>query len=73
MNWFILGLMLALILGIYFKITEVYVNKYKTFELQYFFIRTLMMVIGFACFLSLLYTFNTCKNNSLKKNILKKL
>ena len=68
MNWLILGLLLSVILGIYFKITEVYVNKYlKTFEIQYFFMRLMMVFIGIGCFFSLIYSFNNYKSKALKK------
>ena len=74
MHWVVLGVTLAFILAIYLKITEIYTNNFlKTFELRYFFIRLVLAFIGFACFISLIYTFNTCNNSSFKKNIFKQI
>lgn len=74
MHWIFLGLFLSLVLGIYFKITQVYTKKYfKSFELRYFFIRLILVFIGLYCFISLIYSYNFCKEKSLKKNVIDKI
>ena len=74
MHWIFLGLFLALILGIYFKITQIYTKKYfDCFELRYFFIRLIFFFIGLYCFFSLIYSYNFCKEKSIKKNIINKV
>lgn len=74
MHWFFLGLFLSLILGIYFKITQIYTKAhFKSFESRYFFMRLIFVFIGLYCFVSLVYSYNFCKVKSMKKNIINKI
>ena len=74
MHWIFLGLLLSVILGIYFKITQIYTQTYfKSFELRYFFMRLILVFIGLYCFISLIYSYNFCKEKSLKKNVFEKI
>ena len=74
MHWIFLGLILSLVLGTYFKITQIYINShFKSFELRYFFIRLILVFIGLYCFISLIYSYNFCKEKSLKKNVIDKI
>ena len=74
MHWIFLGLFLSVILAIYFKITQIYTQIYfKSFELRYFFMRLILVFIGLYCFISLIYSYNFCKEKSLKKNVFDKI
>lgn len=74
MHWVFLGLFLSLILGMYFKITQIYTKAhFKSFESRYFFMRLIFVFIGLYCFVSLVYSYNFCKVKSMKKNIINKI
>jgi len=73
MHWIISGILVATLIGIYFKTIELYSKNYlKTFELSFFFSRLMFSAIGLVCFISLLFSFKYSKNKNIQKKIFNK-